>query len=133
MSRLHHLAIVSRDVQRLASFYQSLFALAEVARHDDASGQLRSIWLELDGPLLMIERGEAGVSAAAAPELGLVLLALRVSPQQRAAIERELERRGVAIERRTAYTSYARDPDGNRFAFSHYPEPQVDERRDFER
>ena len=124
MTRLHHLAVGSRDVERLADFYRELFDLREQARHKDEQGRLRSIWLDLGGAWLMIEhsseppRGVHGVGS------GPFLIALRVSPAQRSGLERALEARGYAIESRTAFTSYTRDPDGNRVAFSHYPEPE---------
>jgi catechol 2,3-dioxygenase-like lactoylglutathione lyase family enzyme len=133
VNRLHHLAILSRDIERLAAFYGSSFRLREVARHEDESGRLRSIWLDLAGPLLMIERTEADVTAPSPPSTGLLLFALQVSPAERRRIEAELGAGGVPIERRTAFTSYARDPDGNLFAFSHYPEPNRDGREDGER
>ena len=124
---VHHLAIGTRDVERLARFYREAFALTEVKRHTGAAGELRSIWLDLGGPLLMIE-------ATSAPErarvegvgAGLFLLALRVSAPERAALEQKLEALGHCIESRTQFTSYARDPDGNRIALSHYPDaPQA--------
>lgn len=120
---LHHLALGSADVERLASFYKDVLRLRERARHFDESGRLRSIWLDLGGPILMLEwtadspRRVEGVGA------GLFLLALRVSRAERARLERDLEARGYPIEARTPFTSYTRDADGNRLAFSHYPEP----------
>lgn len=124
---VHHLALGTRDVERLAHFYREAFGLIEVNRHSGASGELRSIWLDLGGPLLMIEVTAAsdrvrvdGVGA------GLFLLALRVSVSDRAALEQKLEALGARIESRTQFTSYARDPDGNRIAVSHYPDgPQA--------
>jgi hypothetical protein len=53
---------------------------------------------------------------------GPFLIAFRVSSTARAELERELVARGHVIEARTAFSSYSRDPDGNRFAFSHHPE-----------
>jgi hypothetical protein len=77
----------------------------------------------LGGPLLMLEatlashgRWVEGVGT------GLFLLALRVPAEQRALLEQKLEALGQRIESRTQFTSYARDPDGNRVAVSHYPE-----------
>ena len=46
---LHHLALGARDVERVASFYLDLFGLPELARHHDAAGELRSVWLGLGG------------------------------------------------------------------------------------
>lgn len=120
---LHHLAIGSVDVERLGAFYRDVFQLRERARHLDEEGELRSIWLELGGSLLMLERTLATAPPVQGVGAGIFLLALRVSPSQRARLERELESRGHAIESRTPFTSYTRDVDGNRVAFSHYPQP----------
>lgn len=122
MTRLHHLALGSSRVEPLAEFYRDLFDLPEVARHHDQDGALRSIWLDLGGAWLMIERSEQAAGAVNGVGSGLFLFSLRVSLAERARLERLLEQRGHAIESRTVFTSYARDPDGNRFAFSHYPE-----------
>jgi hypothetical protein len=45
-----------------------------------------------------------------------------VSPAERRQIEVTLEANGHAIEGRTSFTSYSRDVDGNRVAFSHHPD-----------
>lgn len=120
---LHHLAIGSIDVERLADFYRNVFQLPERARHLDERGELRSIWLDLGGSLLMLERTLSTAPPVKGVGAGLFLLALRVSPAERARLERELESRGHEIEARTPFTSYTRDVDGNRVAFSHYPDP----------
>lgn len=122
MTRLHHLALGSSSVEQLAEFYHRLFDLPEVARHHDDAGKLRSIWLDLGGVWLMIERSEGASRDAVGAREGLFLFALRVTPTERQRLERLLETLGHAIESRSAYTSYARDPDGNRFAFSHHPD-----------
>lgn len=122
-TRLHHLAVGSADVERLARFYREIFSLEETARHSDAAGALRSIWLDLGGALLMIERSQEPARRVEGIGAGPFLIALRVSREARPALERELEARGHAIEGRTAFTSYCRDPDGNRIAISHHPEP----------
>jgi glyoxylase I family protein len=122
VAHLHHLALGSRDVEALARFYAGLFGLTEVARHLDGRGALRSIWLDLGGSLLMIERTQEAPRRVEGVGSGPFLIAFRVSPLARAQLERELLARGHAIESRTAFSSYSRDPDGNRFAISHHPE-----------
>jgi glyoxylase I family protein len=120
---LHHLALGTRDVESLARFYHELLGLPEVQRHQDEQGALRSIWLDLGGALLMIERTQQEPRRVEGVGSGPFLLAFRVTPAARSALERELMARGHAIESRTAFSSYSRDPDGNRIAISHYPEP----------
>ena len=119
---LHHVAIGARDVEALASFYCHLLETAEQRRHLDDAGALRSVWLELSGTLLMIERAEPGASRARVEGVGLgaFLLAFRADAAARRAFEERAERLGAAVESRSAYTSYLRDPDGNRIAVSEY-------------
>jgi catechol 2,3-dioxygenase-like lactoylglutathione lyase family enzyme len=117
---LHHVAVGTRDVEGLARFYAQLLRTPERERHADDAG-LRSIWLDLSGVLLMIERTEAPPRApAAGVGLGAFLLAFRADSAERAAIEARARELGAAIEGRSAFTSYLRDPDGNRIAVSEY-------------
>ena len=122
---LHHVALGSSDVERLAAFYAQTFGLVELRRFLTAEGALRSIWLDLGGAILMVEHTAQPPRRVDGVGAGPFLLAFRVSPAQRWQIESALERAGVPIESRTGFTSYARDPDDNRFAFSHYPDPDV--------
>ena len=120
---LHHIAVGTRDVESLANFYAQLLATCELRRHLDEQGQLRSIWLDLSGTLLMIER----VSAEAEPRgpvsgvgFGAFLLAFRASAGERVEFEARAAALGAVVESRSAHTSYFRDPDGNRIAISDY-------------
>jgi catechol 2,3-dioxygenase-like lactoylglutathione lyase family enzyme len=122
MNRLHHLALGSADVERLAAFYEEALGLPVVARHGNEQGVLRSIWLDLGGSLLMLEHTEEPRPRVATLGAGLFLLALRVAAHELPALESRLAARGHAIESRTAFTSYLRDPDGNRIGLSHYPD-----------
>lgn len=119
--RLHHVAVGSADVARLAAFYRDVLGLPELTRHLDAAGSLRSIWLDLGGAILMIEHTHESTPPPVGIGAGPFLLAFRVSPAERLRLEAELESRGHPIESRTAFTSYSRDVDGNRIGISHYP------------
>lgn len=119
---LHHVALGTRDVEALARFYRELLGLPEAQRHHDEHGALRSIWLDLGGTWLMIERTDDAPRHVEGVGSGPFLLAFRVTRAARGQLESELSARGHRIEARTAFTSYSRDPDGNRFAFSHHPE-----------
>jgi glyoxylase I family protein len=120
-SRLHHVAVGTRDVERLAAFYREVFGLTERGRFTDTLGRLRSIWLDLCGPILMIERTDEPPRRVQTLGAGPFLLAFTIAPSERVAFEAALGRAGAAIEQRTEFSSYARDPDGNRVAVSHYP------------
>lgn len=119
---LHHVAVGTRDVEALASFYARLLETRELTRHRDAAG-LRSIWLELAGALLMIERSSGAASRVEGVGLGAFLLAFRADAAGRRAFEERAEGLGAKIESRSDFTSYLRDPDGNRIAVSEYELP----------
>ncbi|HEY2405759.1 MAG TPA: VOC family protein [Polyangiaceae bacterium] len=119
--RLHHIALGTANVSRLAHFYGEVLELPELKRHYTEQGRLRSIWLELGDALLMIEHSDAAPVRVEGVGAGWFLAALAVSSGERERVEQRLESFGVAIESRTEWTSYARDPDGNRIALSSYP------------
>lgn len=119
---LHHVALGARDVAALAAFYGQLLATSERRRHLDEAGALRSVWFDLSGVLLMIERAEPGAERppVAGVGLGPFLLAFRADAAGRREFEARAAALGVEVESRSAFTSYLRDPDGNRIAVSEY-------------
>jgi len=119
--KLHHLALGARDVERVASFYRDLLGLREVTRHHEPGGRLRSIWLDLGGPVLMVERTEEPARRVEGVGAGPFLLALTAEPEMRDALVRSLPAAGFPIESRTEHTLYFRDPEGNRVALSCHP------------
>ncbi|HET7541405.1 MAG TPA: VOC family protein [Polyangiaceae bacterium] len=125
MSVLHHIALGTRDVERLARFYIDVLELPEVTRHLHSDGALRSVWLDLGGSLLMIESTTEPPRIVVGVGAGPFLIAVSVSVEQRVVFEARLERAGAVVESRSEFTSYARDPDGNRIALSAYPLPAV--------
>jgi catechol 2,3-dioxygenase-like lactoylglutathione lyase family enzyme len=127
MTRLHHVALGARDVEGVARFYGELFGLAELRRHRHDDGTLRSIWLDLGGSILMVERSSEERTSAPSRHVtgvgsGPFLIAFSVPPSERTRLEAAIEQRGHHIDERSEYTTYTRDPEGNRVAFSHYPE-----------
>ena len=118
---LHHVALGAADVALVAAFYRERFGLVEIARHHTPDGALRSIWLDLGGAVLMVERSSEPPRSCHIGR-GPFLLAFRVTVKDRARLEAELEARGVPVESRTEFSSYFRDPEGNRVAISHHPE-----------
>ena len=128
MRGLHHLAIQVRDLVAMERFYREVLGLAELRRWPDASGKSeRSVWLDAgDGAFIALELVAGGATAAEdearGTQPGLHLVALGIERASRADWERRLAEASIAIERRTAFTLYVRDPEGNRVGLSHWPE-----------
>ncbi|MBM4368099.1 MAG: VOC family protein [Deltaproteobacteria bacterium] len=108
--RLHHLAVLGPDPAALAAFYAAMLGLPELRRAHDDSG-VRAVWLDADGVILMFERGPRGQN-------GVIVFASRpgTAGEWRA-------RLGPHHDGRSDYTLYGRDPDGNRFGVSSFPDP----------
>jgi catechol 2,3-dioxygenase-like lactoylglutathione lyase family enzyme len=113
--RVHHIALVTPNVATIAGFYRELLEVKESARHHDEQG-LRSVWLDLDGVILMVERGQLGQG-------GWHMLSLAIASDRRAHWVARLRARDAGPTSETGFTLYGEDPDGNPFGLSHYPEP----------
>ena len=119
--KLHHLGLGAHDIEFVAAFYRDLLGLREVSRHHEPDGRLRSVWLDLGGAVLMIERTEEPARRVQGVGAGLFLLALAAGQAERVTLEKSLAASGSPIEARTEHTIYFRDPEGNRVAISSYP------------
>lgn len=107
---IHHLAFRTADLDRLERFYVDVLGLAVVRR------SARSLWLDAEGTILMLERAEPDEPAIASGSMELVAFGASGAMQERLAAA------GVPIEDRTSYSLYFRDPDGRRLGISSYPE-----------
>lgn len=127
MKAIHHVAIQVASLPRAEAFYAGLLGLPVIARHATVDGAPRSIWVGLeDGSFFALEL-EAGAREPqrfrdARP--GLHLLALRIAPEERAALSAKLSAAGHPVEAETSFTFYVLDPEGNRLGFSHHPTPR---------
>ena len=111
--QLHHLALTCRDVEGIASFYSRLLDAPELRRHHDDAG-LRSIWLQLQVGLLMVERGPPHAVG------GWRLPVFRIPSADRERWRERLAALGAGPVDETPYTLYGRDPEGNLVGLSHY-------------
>jgi len=121
--KLHHVALGARDVEGVAAFYRDRLGLREVRRHHESDGQLRSVWLDLGGALLMIEFTDQPSRPVQGIGAGPFLIAVTVAAEKRAALASMLTAAGFPAESRSEHTLYFRDPEGNRVAISSFPLP----------
>jgi catechol 2,3-dioxygenase-like lactoylglutathione lyase family enzyme len=108
--KLHHIAIQVADLDESRAFYVDVIGLCELRRQE------HSIWLDVDGSILMLEKGpnrERG---------GLHVIAFSVGASEREMWRAKFAQHHVAIESETKFTLYVRDPDGTRVAVSSYPD-----------
>ncbi len=124
MRTLHHLALGANSVETVATFYRDILGLGENTRHHYPDGTIRSIWLDLGShAVLMIEHTEQPRERVEGIVPGLFILTIGITATERDELEKRLENAGHPIESRTDFTSYFRDPEGNRAAISHYSIP----------
>lgn len=109
---MHHVALRTRDVERLLTHYVEVCGLTLRSRRPNGS-----VWLQSGGVVLMIERAEPSEARPAEGSLDLLAFA---TDEPTDALEQRLAARGAAVEARTEWTVYFRDPDGRRNALSRY-------------
>ena len=113
--RIHHLAFRTGDLAGLERFYVDVLGLSVLRRDAD-----RSVWLDAAGTIVMLERRDAVEPAIDASTRELICFA--IDAREHASFGERLTAGGVAVDDRTAYTLYFRDPDGRRIGLSSYPE-----------
>ena len=122
---MHHVAILTRDPDRLAAFYTAKLGFAVTRRWDDAG----IVFLDAGGVQIELERQGDPDDGAHPPRLGrgvgLNHLALRVADVDRAF--RELSELGVSVlsapeDYRSLRVAFLADPDGNVLELVQEPE-----------
>ncbi|TGL20869.1 VOC family protein [Leptospira yanagawae] len=108
---IHHIAIGTPHPARLAKFYRELPGAVPVKEFHYESGELRSVWIQCDSILLMLEEGKAQ-----APKN----LVFSLTPSNRSLWKEWLKT--VKITNHTDFTIYFKDSDGNGLGISSYPE-----------
>ncbi|HMV41561.1 MAG TPA: hypothetical protein PK079_17455 [Leptospiraceae bacterium] len=105
---IHHLAIATTNVLKMAEFYKTLPGLNWKEDKFTVDGSLRSVWFDTaNGCLLMLEK----FPYSKAPEA----LIFQFEPHF------NFTDIGLTIIKRTDYTFYFNDPDGNQLGYSSYP------------
>ena len=121
---LHHVALRCSDLERSVQFYRGALALEVLRRWPGEDGSERSVWLSTGHGFLALERASGpGVAGAFGDSpAGWQVVALEIHVADRAAWEERLALAGVDVVRRSPFSLFFQDPEGNRVALSHWPE-----------
>ncbi len=148
---IHHLALIVANLDSMERFYVDVLGLPLVRRwHSADDTEQRAVWLALGhDAFLALERADMSAQDVLprppvdptcretapcsvktpltetpecfAPNAGWHLVALTINADDREAWRKRLSNAGYPVERETDYTMYARDPERNFIALSHWP------------
>jgi catechol 2,3-dioxygenase-like lactoylglutathione lyase family enzyme len=114
---VHHVALLSRDVERTIEFYQGLleFPLTELFENRDYQGSTH-FFFDIGGGNLLAFFDFPGLDLGDYAELlgGLHHLAISVEPERWELLKQKLQRSGVAVDEMSGSSLYLRGPDGER-------------------
>ncbi|HEY8473321.1 MAG TPA: VOC family protein [Natronosporangium sp.] len=114
---LHHVALLSSDVERTVRFYQDLlgFPLTEIFENRDYRGS-NHFFFDIGNGNLLAFFDFPGLDLGPYAEVlgGLHHVAISVEPEQWEAARQRLEQAGVEYQRESGTSIYFRDPDGAR-------------------
>jgi glyoxylase I family protein len=121
---LHHVALRCADLGRCEAFYRDVLGLPVLRRWPGEGSADRSVWLSAGPGFLALERASSGAAAGPFEDTppGWQVVALGIARAERPQWESRLAAAGVAVARRTPYSLFLQDPEGNRVALSHWPE-----------
>ena len=117
VSGVHHIALLTTQVEALAQFYEDVLGLLRERAHHFEDGSLRSVWLWAGQTRIMVERTQ---ELGPGQNTGWQVVAFAIEENQREAARDRLARAGYPVTHETDHTLYSNDPDGNRIALSHY-------------
>ena len=121
---LHHVALRCADLEKSVGFYRGALGLEVLRRWPGEGGSERSVWLSTGLGFLALERASSPGMAGAFGDTpaGWQVVALGIARSDRAAWEERLALAGVDVVRRSPFSLFFLDPEGNRVALSHWPE-----------
>jgi len=114
---LHHMAVVSSDVERTVQFYQEVleFPLTEIFENRDYSGS-NHFFFDIGNGNLLAFFDFPGLDVGRYAEVlgGLHHIAISVEPERWERLKANLESAGVIYQSESGTSIYFRDPDGTR-------------------
>jgi len=114
---VHHVALISSDVERTVRFYQEVleFPLTDIFENRDYQGS-NHFFFDIGHGNLLAFFDLPGLALGAYAEVlgGLHHLAISVEPTVWARLKGNLERAGVSYQSESGTSIYFRDPDGAR-------------------
>ena len=121
---LHHVALRCADLEKNLDFYRDVLGLEVIRRWPGEGGSERSVWLSTGLGFLALERASGpGMSGPLGDTpAGWQVVALEIARSDRAAWEERLALAGVDVVRRSPFSLFFQDPEGNHVALSHWPE-----------
>lgn len=108
---IHHIAIGTNNLEKMVSFYEKLPNLIKIKINYYENEKIRSVWFQSEKIIIMIEENEI-------KKAPLVLVFNTISMT-------EIIKLNLNIKKKTDYTLYFDDPDGNLLGFSSYPNIMV--------
>lgn len=115
MARIRHIALLTKEQEKLADFYKSAFGMTEVFRHESASG---------GGPAIYLSDGYMNLAILAARERaeGIYHFGFQVDDVEKAAetaVERGATQPPIGLPRDGRYAEvFIKDPSGTRVDLS---------------
>jgi len=121
---LHHVAVRCADLEKNLDFYRRVLGLEVLRRWPGDGGSERSVWLSTGQGFLALERasGPPQASGSGDAPAGWQVVAFGIARADRKEWEERLAAAGVAVARRSPFSIFFQDPEGNRLALSHWPE-----------
>ena len=114
---LHHMAVVSSDVERTVQFYQEVleFPLTEIFENRDYKGS-NHFFFDIGNGNLLAFFDFPGLDVGEYAEVlgGLHHIAISVEPERWERLKANLESAGVVYQSESGTSIYFRDPDGTR-------------------
>jgi catechol 2,3-dioxygenase-like lactoylglutathione lyase family enzyme len=114
---LHHIALLSSDVERTVRFYQDVlgFPLTEIFENRDYRGS-NHFFFDIGNGNLLAFFDFPGLDLGPYAEVlgGLHHLAISVEPESWKSARQRLDQAGVAYQQESGTSIYFRDPDGAR-------------------